>query len=133
MVDHKGAVADGHVGHHAELNLIAIRRGKQDAGDLVGGTAEFGGVANGEVEAAVVVDDLGDRGAADGSLHHVVDVLGLKAVARRLRAVDGNQQARLAGDVEYTDVSDTWHFLHDSGDLSGDAREFVEVVAEELE
>ncbi len=97
VIDHEGSVAEGDVGDGAEGNLIAVGSGDEDSADGLGRVAELRRVANGEVEAAVAVDDLRDGRAADGGLHDVVDVLRLEAEARGFGAVDGDEQAGLAG------------------------------------
>ena len=133
VINHEGAIADGHVCYHRELYLVAVGGWQQDAGDLIGRAAEIRRIANGKIESAVVVDDLGNGRTADSGLDHVVDVLGLQTIARGLVAVDGDEKTRLASDIEDAYVGDAWNLLHDAGNLSGNTSEFLEIIAEELE
>ena len=112
-IDHEAAFADGDVGDLAEGDAAAVGGGDEDGADGVGTAAVGLGIADGEVEAAVALDDLGDGGSADGGLDGGVDVAGEDTVARGLGAVDLDDERGLAADFEDADVGDAGDGLHD--------------------
>ncbi len=132
-IDHEAAFADGDVGDLAEGDAASVGGGDEDGADGFGCAAVGLGVADGEVEAAVSLDDLGDGCSADGCLDGGVDVAGEDAEAGGFGAVDLDDERGLASDFEDADVGDAGDGLHDLLDLVGEAGEGVEVVAEELE
>ena len=100
--------------------VIAVGGGERMLRTASGVCAETAVVADGEIEAAVALDDLGDGGAADGCLECGVDVCSRDAVARGIRAVDGDEQAGLAADFEDAYVGDTLDVRHGLLDLVGE-------------
>ncbi len=107
--------------------------GDEDVADGVGVAAAGLGVADGEVEAAVALDDLGDGGSADGGLDGGVDVVGEDAVARGFGAIDLDDERGLAADFEDADVGDAGDGGDGLLDFVGERGEGVEVVAEEFD
>ena len=133
VIDHERAVSQVDIGDGAERHLSAIGSRDQNLADRLRRIAKFRRITHGKVEAPVAIDDLRDRCAADRGLNDVVYILRLQAESGRLGSVDRHQETGLTGDIEDSDIGNSWHLAHDGLNLIGQASQFVEVLAEQLQ
>ena len=71
-------------------------------------------------------------GAADGGLHHRVDVTHVQAVARQLVAIGSDGQAGLAQFTHHGDLGNAGNLVEDVLHLSGLLLQRLQVLAENL-
>ena len=97
------------VGELAERQVLAVRRRDQQVLDRVHVLPERLLQPDDEIELSLALDHLRRRRAADGGFDQRVDVADVQAVARDLRAIGLDGQARLPELAHERDVRDAGH------------------------
>ncbi len=108
-VDERRALAHLDVGELAERQVLVVRRRDQDVLDRLHVLPIRLLQPDDQIERSLALDHLRRRRAADRGLDQRVDVGDVEAVARDLRAVGLDRQARLAELAHERDVGDAGH------------------------
>ncbi len=132
-IDLFGAVFGPDVGELREGDALAGGSGEADVVDGLFGGAVLGQIADDDVVARFLVEDLRDGAAADRGLDGVLNVGDVDAVAGGGFAVDGVVEIGLADDAEEAEVLHAADVAHDADDLVALFFEGLEVVAVELD
>ncbi len=131
-IDFLGAVLGLDAGELRERDAFATGREEADVVDGFLRVAVLREIANDDVVASFVLQDLGDGVAADGGLDGVLHVVDVDAIARGGDAVDGVVEVGLADDAEESEVGDALDLAHDGDDLVALFFEGAQVVAVDL-